>query len=222
MGLTEASIETPSGVSSVIFFEASTPTPNVTELIRVEDAQNPCFTGTSSSIEPEIGKYYFLLATNSGGATTINISQILGVENTVFLENGGIYVVPSIRGGGEYGEDWHKAGTKLKKQNVFDDFIGALNTNNEAELTRALSEIDTLTDSMTTSIVDIGARQRTVDSQQDIIVDTKLRYELMLNAETELDYTAAITELTAEMLSLEAAQASFAKISQLSLFDYIR
>ena len=40
--------------------------------------------GTSSSIEPEIGKYYFLLATNSGGATTINISQILGVENTVF------------------------------------------------------------------------------------------------------------------------------------------
>ena len=75
---------------------------------------------------------------------------------------------------------------------------------------------------MTTSIVDIGARQRTVDSQQDIIVDTKLRYELMLNAETELDYTAAITELTAEMLSLEAAQASFAKISQLSLFDYIR
>jgi flagellar hook-associated protein 3 FlgL len=105
---------------------------------------------------------------------------------------------------------------------VIDDFIGALNTNNEAELTRALSEIDTLTDSMTTSIVDIGARQRTVDSQQDIIVDTKLRYELMLNAETELDYTAAITELTAEMLSLEAAQASFAKISQLSLFDYIR
>jgi len=60
------------------------PTPNVTELIRVEDAQNPCFTGTSSAIEPEIGKYYFLLATNSGGATTINISQILGVENTVF------------------------------------------------------------------------------------------------------------------------------------------
>ena len=44
----------------------------------------------------------------------------------------------------------------------------------------------------------------------------------MLNAETELDYTLAITELTAEMLSLEAAQASFAKISQLSLFDYIR
>ncbi len=84
MGLTEASIETPSGVNSVIFFEATNATPSIAELIRVEDAQNPCFTGTSSAIEPEIGKYYFLLATNSGGATTINISQILGVENTVF------------------------------------------------------------------------------------------------------------------------------------------
>lgn len=56
-----------------------------------------------------------------------NISKVptFGIENTVFLENGGIYAVPSIRGGGEYGEEWHKAGTKLKKQNVFDDFIAA-------------------------------------------------------------------------------------------------
>ena len=94
MGLTDASIVSPSGVSSVIFFEANTPTPNVTELIRVEDAQNPCFTGTNSSIEPEIGKYYFLLATNSGGATDITISQILGVENTVF-ENFSYFPNPS-------------------------------------------------------------------------------------------------------------------------------
>jgi prolyl oligopeptidase len=56
-----------------------------------------------------------------------NISKVptFGIENTVFLENGGIYVVPSIRGGGEYGEHWHKTGTKLQKQNVFDDFIAA-------------------------------------------------------------------------------------------------
>jgi prolyl oligopeptidase len=46
-------------------------------------------------------------------------------DRALFLEAGGVYCVPGIRGGGDYGEDWHKAGTKCKKQNVFDDFIAA-------------------------------------------------------------------------------------------------
>lgn len=105
---------------------------------------------------------------------------------------------------------------------VIDDFMSALTADNATNIGRALSEINTLSGNMADAIVDIGARQRMADSQKNIIADTKLRYELMLNAETELDYTQAVTQLTSEMLSLEAAQASFAKISQLSLFDYIR
>jgi prolyl oligopeptidase len=56
-----------------------------------------------------------------------NISQTPGfsVQRLFFVENGGILAVANLRGGGEYGEKWHKAGTKLQKQNVFDDFISA-------------------------------------------------------------------------------------------------
>jgi len=47
------------------------------------------------------------------------------VSALVWMEHGGVYCVANLRGGGEYGEEWHQAGMKLKKQNVFDDFIGA-------------------------------------------------------------------------------------------------
>ena len=56
-----------------------------------------------------------------------NIPQTPGfsVSMATWLELGGVYAVANLRGGGEYGEEWHQAGTKLKKQNVFNDFIGA-------------------------------------------------------------------------------------------------
>ncbi|MBN2236388.1 MAG: S9 family peptidase [Bacteroidales bacterium] len=59
------------------------------------------------------------------GGFNISLTPWFSAANLVFLENGGIYAVPNLRGGGEYGEDWHQAGTQLKKQNVFDDFIAA-------------------------------------------------------------------------------------------------
>ncbi len=59
------------------------------------------------------------------GGFDISLTPAFSVPNLVWLEMGGVYAQPNLRGGGEYGEEWHLAGTKLHKQNVFDDFIAA-------------------------------------------------------------------------------------------------
>ena len=59
------------------------------------------------------------------GGFAISLTPSFSVARVAWLEMGGILAIPNLRGGGEYGEDWHKAGTKLNKQNVFDDFIAA-------------------------------------------------------------------------------------------------
>ncbi len=59
------------------------------------------------------------------GGFSVSLTPSFNTSRIVWLENGGIYAQPNLRGGGEYGEKWHLAGTKLNKQNVFDDFIAA-------------------------------------------------------------------------------------------------
>ena len=59
------------------------------------------------------------------GGFNISLTPAFSIANAVWLENGGIYAVANLRGGGEYGKKWHDAGTQLNKQNVFDDFIAA-------------------------------------------------------------------------------------------------
>jgi prolyl oligopeptidase len=59
------------------------------------------------------------------GGFDIPLTPFFSVASLAWLEMGGIYAVPNLRGGGEYGKEWHEAGTKARKQNVFDDYIAA-------------------------------------------------------------------------------------------------
>jgi len=59
------------------------------------------------------------------GGFNVSLTPSFSITNAVWMEQGGIYAVANLRGGGEYGKKWHDAGTQMKKQNVFDDFIAA-------------------------------------------------------------------------------------------------
>jgi len=105
---------------------------------------------------------------------------------------------------------------------IIDDFTAALENNDTDQVGASLGELSDLTQGMAIALADLGGRMNIAEAQEDTLVDTKARYQALLSAAEDLDYTSAITQLTSEIMSLEAGQSSFMKISQLSLFDYIR
>ena len=105
---------------------------------------------------------------------------------------------------------------------AIDDLSYALENNQMPGLQRAINEINTMGLALSESLASVGARMNTIDTQTALIDETVLRLKSTLSEVEDVDYTQAITKMNKDMLALEAAQSSFAKISQLSLFDYIR
>jgi len=97
-----------------------------------------------------------------------------------------------------------------------------LRTGSQDQMQAKLDHLDQMIDITTLSLADIGAEMNSIDNELSVNDDIKLQLEATLAGKEDLDYASAITELQAKMMALEAAQSSFAKISQLSLFDYIR
>jgi flagellin-like hook-associated protein FlgL len=102
-----------------------------------------------------------------------------------------------------------------------DDFITGLQHDDLPNIQRALGEVSSLHDGLALSIGKVGSEIQSVDTQMEINSDTRLRLQSMLSTEEDLDYAEAITRFNQEMTRLEATQTSFAKVSQLSLFDFL-
>ena len=105
---------------------------------------------------------------------------------------------------------------------VFDDLIAGLNGSKGNDIRRGIGELDTLKQGVSLAQAQIGTNLNVVDQQTTVVEDTTLNLKTTLSSIEDLDYASAITKMNQQMLSLEAAQSSFAKISQLNLFNYIK
>ena len=101
-------------------------------------------------------------------------------------------------------------------------FSDMLKADDWESIQRKLPQLAQIIDSVTLAQADIGSDMRSIEAEVMVNEDLKINLQAALASSEDLDYTTAITKMQAQMLSLEAAQSSFAKISQLSLFDYIR
>jgi flagellar hook-associated protein 3 FlgL len=179
-----------------------------------DESGNFIFSGTAVNV-PAFSKDADGVITYSGdqNQTSVDISEYRQVS----INRPGDSVFSSVSRTNDTGDQ-----EVISFFKVINDFTDALESGGEVELSRGLAEVSILTDDMAFSLADVGSRMNTVDSQRDILADTKLRYQELLSNAEDLDYATAVTKLSAQMLSLEAAQASFAKISQLNLFNYLR
>lgn len=105
---------------------------------------------------------------------------------------------------------------------VIDNLSASLKTNNAVDIKRAVGEVETLQQGLSDALASIGAATNKIDNQAALADENLLRMKSTLSSVEDTDYTEAITKLNKDMMALEASQSSFAKISQLNLFDYIK
>jgi len=105
---------------------------------------------------------------------------------------------------------------------ALDDLVADLRANNGAGVRTRLDNVNSINDRLINSYGAMAGRLAAMESQRNVIDETTLRIDELLIRENDLDYAEAVTDLSKESVALQALQASFAKIAQLSLFNFIR
>ena len=136
-----------------------------------------------------------------------------GVERTVQFTRAGTDVFSRVvRGGGE----------SVGFFDALDQMIEGVNNSQTTGIQQGIADLTQIHNSLTLSQAQNGSDQVVVRSQLDVLDETALRLKSTLSDIEDLDYTEAVTRMNQEMMALEAAMGSFAKISGMTLFDYIR
>ena len=150
-----------------------------------------------------------------GDQTHMNVA--VGDQRTIAINRPGstafVRVVRSAADGSSTGTGFFQA---------IDDLIAGVKTAESSSMQRGLTEMDALHQGVVLAQAQAGTDMKVVEQQRAVLDDTKLTLKTALSNVEDLDMAVAITQMQKQMLSLEAAQASFAKVSQLSLFNYIK
>ena len=171
------------------------------------------FAGTASTTQPFV--------TDDSGKTNYQ-----GNQSEIALEVDGGYSLKlntsgfSLAGNFDRTED-DGTTSKIGMFDVVSDYVTALEANDAEDLDRAMTELNTLSSHLGTQVVDLGVRQNLVAERKEIAADKQIIYENLLSEAQDLDFSKAITQLSSDMLALEAAQSTFAKVTQLTLFNFI-
>ena len=178
------------------------------------DSQNSyLFSGTATNVQPFQKQADGSIA-YKGNSAELNVQVDSGYE--VQINSSGINLVGQVE---------RITGGNSKNLDIFavtKDFIAALGTNTKADISRSIDEFDELGNQVGGQIANLGIRQNLLEERLEIIEEKKTVYEQLLSNIEDTDYSEAITSLSSDMLALEAAQNTFAKVTQMSLFNFLR
>jgi flagellar hook-associated protein 3 FlgL len=175
-----------------------------------DDSGNYLFSGTRVNTPP--------FAEDSDGNVVYKGDQTqtripAGVERTVQFTRAGTDV---------YSRVVRADGESVEFFGAVDDMISAVESSQTGGIQQGVSDLTQIHNNLTLSLAQTGSDQTIVQSQLDVMAETTLRLKSTLSEIEDLDYASAVTRMNKEMMALEAAMGSFAKISGLSLFNYIQ
>jgi flagellar hook-associated protein 3 FlgL len=175
-----------------------------------DDSGNYLFSGTRVNT-PSFAENSFGKVVYQGDQTQTRIPA--GAERTVQFTRAGTDV---------YSRVVHADGKSVGFFDALDRMITAVESSETSGIQQGVSDLTQIHNNLTLSLAKTGSDQTVVQSQLDVMAETTLRLKSTLSEIEDLDYASAVTRMNKEMMALEAAMGSFAKISGLSLFNYIQ
>ncbi len=179
-----------------------------------DDSGNYLFSGTRVDT-PAFAEDAFGKVTYQGDQTQTRIPA--GVQRTVSYTRSGSDVFSRV-----VREDAQGNTTSVAFFDALDQMVEAVGSNQSAGIHQGLADLEQMHDQVTLALAATGDDQRLVQAQLDVLDQTQLRLKTSLSEIEDLDYAEAVTRMQKEVTALEAAMGSFAKMSGLSLFEYIR